>query len=94
MLERTFALVALSAHGLIALVFLLLPTPAGAQKIYWWPGASGIYGCEPDGTEVEIVIPAHVMRNGRNNRHVQLPTFRGDGFQVGVNLEGLRAFCY
>jgi hypothetical protein len=45
----------------------------------------------PDGTEVEIVIPAAALRNGLDTHPVRLPVFNGDGLQPGVNLDDSRA---
>ena len=44
----------------------------------------------PDGTEVEIVIPASAPRNGPPTRPVCLPVFQGGGLQPGVNLDDSR----
>ena len=43
----------------------------------------------PDGTEVEIVVPA--AGNGARTRPVQLPVFNGGGLQPGVHLDDSRA---
>jgi hypothetical protein len=45
----------------------------------------------PDGTEVEIVVPAAALRDGTRAHPVRLPTFNGDGLQPGVNLDDSRA---
>jgi hypothetical protein len=45
----------------------------------------------PDGTEVEIVIPATALPNGPRAHPVRLPVFNGGGLQPGVNLDDSRA---
>ena len=45
----------------------------------------------PDGTEVEVVILAAALPQGRRARHMRLPTFDGGGLQPGVNLDDARA---
>ena len=44
----------------------------------------------PEGTEVEIIIPA-ADRNGLRAQPVRLPVFNGGGLQPGVNLDDSRA---
>ena len=41
----------------------------------------------PDGTEVEIIIPAHARTSGQERPDVRLPVFDGGGTQPGVSLE-------
>jgi hypothetical protein len=45
----------------------------------------------PDGTEVEIVVPATALRDGTRAYPVRLPGFNGGGLQPGVNLDDSRA---
>jgi hypothetical protein len=45
----------------------------------------------PDGTEVEIIIPAATLRTGSQTSPVHLPVFGGGGLQPGVNLDDSRA---
>jgi hypothetical protein len=45
----------------------------------------------PDGTEVEIIIPANASHNGAQVHPVRLPVFNGGGLQPGVNLDDSRA---
>jgi hypothetical protein len=39
----------------------------------------------PDGTEVEIVIPATALRDVTDGRPAHFPVFDGGGLQPGVN---------
>ena len=45
----------------------------------------------PEGTEVQIVIPATALQNGTRAQPVRLPVFNGGGLQPGVNLDDSRA---
>jgi len=45
----------------------------------------------PDGTVVEIVLPADREATLVGERTVRLPTFKGDGLQPGVDLADSRS---
>ena len=45
----------------------------------------------PDGTDVEIVLPEKYEPNACIVGSVQLPTFKGDGLQPGIDLDDSRS---
>jgi hypothetical protein len=45
----------------------------------------------PDGTEVEVIIPANAPCDSAHAHPVRLPAFNGGGLQPGVNLDDSRA---
>jgi hypothetical protein len=47
--------------------------------------------CLPDGTEVEIIVPAGALHNGAPRPPVRLPVFNGGGLHPGVNLDDSRS---
>jgi hypothetical protein len=45
----------------------------------------------PDGTEVEVIIPAVTPHHDPRTEPVHLPTFHGDGLMPGIDLEDRQA---